>query len=87
MLEKRKVTAGFAMDALVVVEQGLAAGDRLVVTSPTIAVPGMNVKPVEDEVRKTALLAEASGKPAGSGGGSGGGGGGGGGKKASGDAQ
>lgn len=60
-LEKRKLTIGYAMGDLAVVTEGLAAGDKLVITSPTIAVPGMDVKPVEDAARKAALLAEAMG--------------------------
>lgn len=82
-LEKRPVTLGFVAGGLAVVTKGLAEGDRLVITDPAIAVPGMVVKPVEDEARKAEIAAEALGQPAGAaktGGGSGGGMGGGGGK-------
>ncbi len=61
-LEKRKVSVGFTSGTFAVVTKGLAAGDRLVITSPTVAVPGMVVKPIEDAARKTALEAEAMGK-------------------------
>jgi hypothetical protein len=61
-LEKRKVSVGFISGNLAVVSKGLAPGDQLVITSPTVAVPGMIVKPIEDAGRKTALLAEAMGK-------------------------
>lgn len=63
-LEKRKVSVGFTSGNLSVVAKGLAAGDQLVITSPTVAVPGMVVKPVEDAARKAALQAEALGKAA-----------------------
>jgi RND family efflux transporter MFP subunit len=68
-LERRKLVIGYTMGDLAVVTEGLAAGEQLVITSPTIAVPGMAVKPVEDAARMAALLAEATGKaqPAGSG--------------------
>lgn len=60
-LEKRRVDVGFVMGNLAVIESGLVPGDQLVVTSPTVAVPGMDVKAVEDEERKAALVAEAAG--------------------------
>jgi len=62
-LEKRTLVTGYAVGDLAVVSEGLAPGDQLVITSPTIAVPGMEVKAVEDAARKAALLAEATGKP------------------------
>ncbi|RWR53003.1 efflux RND transporter periplasmic adaptor subunit [Sinirhodobacter ferrireducens] len=61
-LEPRKVETGFVSGDLAVVTKGLAAGDRLVVTDPSIAVPGMAVKPVEDETRKAEIAAEALGQ-------------------------
>jgi len=75
-LENRKVVVGFTSDDIAVVRQGLSAGDVLVVTDPTIAVPGMAVKPVEDTALIASLAAAALGTPAGapvpgSGGGSG----------------
>lgn len=63
-LEKRKVSVGFTSGSLAVVTDGLVAGDQLVITSPTVAVLGMVVKPFEDTERKAALEAEAMGKPA-----------------------
>jgi RND family efflux transporter MFP subunit len=61
-LEKRKVATGFTMGNLTVINKGLKAGDQLVITSPTVAVPGMTVKPVEDAASRAALEAEATGK-------------------------
>ena len=76
-LEKRPVSIGFTMGDLAVVTSGLAAGDKLVVTDPTIAVPGMDVKPMEDAATLAQLVAEATGQPAAAGAGTEGGGGGG----------
>ena len=61
-LERREVTQGYVMDTVTVIARGLAPGDRVVVTDPAIAVPGMKVKPVED---KAALsrLSKAAGAP------------------------
>jgi multidrug efflux pump subunit AcrA (membrane-fusion protein) len=70
-LEKRKVSVGFVMGNLAVIDGGLSPGDQIVVTSPTIAVPGMAVSAVEDQDRKAALIADAAGIPAATGGGSG----------------
>ncbi len=61
-LEKRKVSLAFTSGNLAVVSKGLVFGDMLVITSPTVAVEGMMVKPVEDSERKAALWAEAMGK-------------------------
>ena len=61
-LEKRPVTTGFTSGDLAVVTKGLEAGDKLVVTDPSVAVPGMSVKPVEDEARKAQIAAEALGQ-------------------------
>ncbi|WP_172976173.1 efflux RND transporter periplasmic adaptor subunit [Thioclava sp. JE_KL1] len=79
-LEKRAVKTSFVSGDLAVIAQGLKAGDKLVVTDPSIAVPGMTVKATEDEARRAEIAAEALGQTAtspqpGSGGGGGGGGG------------
>ncbi len=69
-LEQRPVTVGYTVDGVAVVEKGLSAGDKLVVTDPAIAVPGMAVKPVEDKATAARVAAAASGgpgKPAGGG--------------------
>lgn len=63
-LEKRPVVIGFTSGDLAVVSKGLSPGDKLVVTDPSIAVPGMAVKPVEDEARKAQIAAEALGQTA-----------------------
>ncbi len=64
-LERRAVTVGYTVDGVSAVEDGLAAGDRLVVTDPAIAVPGMSVKPVEDKAIAARVAQAASGSPAG----------------------
>lgn len=63
-LEKRPVQTGFVSGDITVVTAGLAPGDTLVVTDPSIAIPGMAVKPVEDEARKAEIAAAALGDPA-----------------------
>ncbi|OWY06936.1 hypothetical protein B6V76_03940 [Thioclava sp. IC9] len=80
-LAKRAVKTSFVSGDLAVIAQGLKAGDQLVITDPSIAVPGMAVKATEDEARKAEIAAEALGQTPsspqpGSGGGGGGGGGG-----------
>ncbi|MCB1489189.1 MAG: efflux RND transporter periplasmic adaptor subunit [Bauldia sp.] len=60
-LEKRKVSLGIEMDDLVVVTGGIEPGEKLVITDPSIAVPGMMVKPVEDAAAKAALAVQAKG--------------------------
>ena len=60
-LEKRAVTVGYTVDGISVVEKGLSAGDRLVVTDPAIAVPGMAVKAVEDKATAARVAQAASG--------------------------
>lgn len=48
-LEKRQVEIAYTMGDIAVISAGLAEGDKLVVTDPSIAVPGMKVKSVEDK--------------------------------------
>jgi multidrug efflux pump subunit AcrA (membrane-fusion protein) len=64
-LERRPVDIRFAMDGVALIGSGLAEGDRLVVTDPAIAVPGMAVEPVEDAETAARVAALASGQPAG----------------------
>lgn len=61
-LEKRAVTVGYSIGEIAVVTEGLAEGDKLVVTDPAIAVPGMKVKPVEDKKVLAQITAAASGQ-------------------------
>lgn len=76
-LAKRAVKTSFVSGDLAVIAQGLKAGDQLVITDPSIAVPGMAVKATEDEARKAEIAAEALGqRPSSPQPGSGGGGGG-----------
>jgi multidrug efflux pump subunit AcrA (membrane-fusion protein) len=46
-LELRPVTAGFAQDGSVVITEGLAPGDRVVIDDIAPAIPGMTLTPVE----------------------------------------
>lgn len=62
MLERRSVEIGFYSGTLAVVTKGLAVGDKLVVTDPSIAVLGMAVKPLEDDLRKAEITSEALGQ-------------------------
>ncbi len=71
-LAERTVTVGYTVDGISVVEDGLVAGDRLVVTDPAIAVPGMKVKAVEDKATAARVAQVASGGQKPAGGGSGG---------------
>ena len=66
-LERRDVVVGYTVDDVAVITQGLAEGDRLIVTDPAIAVPGMVVKPVEDKKLLAQITAAASGQSAGKG--------------------
>jgi multidrug efflux pump subunit AcrA (membrane-fusion protein) len=47
LLELRPVTAAFAQDGLVVIAEGLAPGDRVVIDDIAPAIPGMALTPVE----------------------------------------
>ena len=64
-LEQRDVTVGYTVDGVSLVETGLSPGDRLVVTDPAIAVPGMSVKPVEDKAIAARVAKAAGGSAAG----------------------
>ena len=59
-LEPRAVEVSYTFDGLAVVAGGLQAGDKLVVTDPSVAVPGMSVNPVEDKALAEALALQAS---------------------------
>ncbi|MCB1424279.1 MAG: HlyD family efflux transporter periplasmic adaptor subunit [Zhengella sp.] len=61
-LETRAVRVSHVMDGIAIVGEGLAPGDRLVVSDPTIAIPGMAVLPVEDEALKADIAAAAIGR-------------------------
>ena len=60
-LAERDVTAGIEIDGIVAIADGLAEGDRLVVTDPAIAMPGMVVKPVEDKALAARIARTAKG--------------------------
>lgn len=60
-LVARTVQTAFTVDGLTVIAGGLVTGDRLVVTDPAVAVPGMNVKPVEDKALAASLARQAAG--------------------------
>jgi RND family efflux transporter MFP subunit len=61
-LAERDVATAYVIGDIAVVKQGLKPSDRLVVTDLSIAVPGMTVKPVEDEPLQGALARAAMGK-------------------------
>ena len=61
-LEKRAVRVGYTVSGVAVVTEGLTKGDKLVVSDPSIAVPGMKVKPVEDKAVLAQMMAAASGQ-------------------------
>lgn len=63
-LEPRTVDLAYTTDGLSVIAGGLVAGDKLVVTDPAVAVPGMAAKPVEDKALAAELVGQASGKDA-----------------------
>ncbi|MBZ0161145.1 MAG: efflux RND transporter periplasmic adaptor subunit [Notoacmeibacter sp.] len=58
-LAYRAIETGFIVDGIAVVSGGLEAGIKVVVTDMSLAVPGMAVRPLEDEVLKARLAADA----------------------------
>lgn len=60
-LERRKVSVGAHQSDFVVVNDGLAAGDVVVVTDLAPAIDGMLLDPVEDEPLRARLVAAARG--------------------------
>lgn len=58
-LAYRAIETGFIVDGIAVVSGGLEAGIKVVVTDMSLAVPGMAVRPLEDEVLKARLAAGA----------------------------
>lgn len=61
-LERRRVQTGYKQGHLVVVEDGLSAGERVVVTDVIPAVEGMLLNPVTDDALLESLRAEAAGE-------------------------
>ncbi len=59
-LERRAVEVSYIFEGLAVVAGGLQPGEQLVVTDPSVAVPGMSVKPVEDQALADTLALQAS---------------------------
>jgi len=59
-LEPRRVDVAYIVDGLAVISGGLVQGDKLVVTDPSLAVPGMAVRPVEDKALTEALAMQAA---------------------------
>jgi hypothetical protein len=47
---------GLIQDEYLVIEEGLAAGERVVVSDLLPAIQGMRLQPVEDEVAKARLI-------------------------------
>jgi len=61
-LERRKVTIGARQSDFAVVDEGLAAGETIVVTDLVPAVDGMMLRPVEDHALLDRLIASATGE-------------------------
>ena len=51
----RDVATGYKRDGFVVIDKGLDAGERLIVSDISPAVPGMLLKPTEDKELQTNL--------------------------------
>lgn len=62
-LRRRPVSVGVTQDSVAVIDDGLAEGERVVVSNPTPAIEGMLVKPITDDELLQSLVAEASGTP------------------------
>ena len=62
-LRRRPVTVLFSQAGVSVIGDGLAAGDRVLVSDPIPAVEGMALRPELDTALAEALLARAGGKP------------------------
>lgn len=61
-LSKRTPQVLFEQANMVVVTDGIEAGERVIVSDPTPAIEGMLVDPISDETALAELLAEASGQ-------------------------
>lgn len=61
-LERRPVTVGVRQSGFVVVDEGLAAGESIVVTDLAPAIDGMLLEPVEDAALLARLTAAATGQ-------------------------
>ncbi|PHP68039.1 hypothetical protein CSC94_05075 [Zhengella mangrovi] len=60
-LAAKDIEPAFTIEDIAIVSDGLSAGDRIVVTDPAIVVPGMAVRPVEDDAVKAHVAAIAGG--------------------------
>lgn len=61
-LEKRAVKIAFEQTNFAVIESGIKAGERIVVSDPIPAIDGMKLEPTNDEQALRALIAEAGGE-------------------------
>jgi len=61
-LERRPVDIAFSQGGFAVISQGLAGGERLVVSDPTPAIEGMLVEPAPADQIHANLMTEAAGK-------------------------
>ncbi len=61
-LQRRKVSVGVVQSGFVVIDEGLVAGDIVVVTDLIPAVVGMLLDPVEDTALRDRLIATATGQ-------------------------
>ncbi|MGQ9365913.1 efflux RND transporter periplasmic adaptor subunit [Azospirillum sp. A39] len=60
-LQTRKVRVAYTFRDAAVIAEGIAAGDRVVVSELAPALPGMRLRPVQDEERAQRLLSLAAG--------------------------
>jgi RND family efflux transporter MFP subunit len=60
-LASRTVTRAFAQDGFVVIDSGLAGGERVVVSDPSPAIEGMKVEAVTDAALRERILLQAEG--------------------------
>ena len=63
-LAAKDIEPAFTIEDIAIVSDGFSAGDRIVVTDPAIVVPGMAVRPVEDDAVKAHVAAIAGGSEA-----------------------
>jgi multidrug efflux pump subunit AcrA (membrane-fusion protein) len=61
-LERRPVSVGVRQSGVIVVVEGLTAGESVVVTDLAPAIDGMLLEPVEDEALRDRLIAAATGE-------------------------
>ncbi|MDA3869485.1 MAG: hypothetical protein PF589_05975 [Gammaproteobacteria bacterium] len=61
-LERSPVSVAYQQNDLAVIEQGLSAGDQIIVDDPVPAIDGMAIKPRRDAALEQQLRARALGE-------------------------